>query len=82
MNHFVKVGGYLLAANGQAVCLIIGADYFVRHLETAYPRAFSWGAVVWPLVVATTLHTYYIIIRAMIRWDKARDFSNKPTEED
>ena len=80
MNHFIRIFGYLLGANGQAVFLLIGSAYLVPYLEERFPQNFEWSAVVWPLAVAAVIHSYFIIIRAMIRLEQRRPPTDPPDE--
>lgn len=80
MNQkFIRVFGYVLAANGQAVLLIFASKEIIAYLSSNFPQSFSWDSVVWPTIILVIAHTYYVIIRNLIRSEQ-RDSKEKEND--
>lgn len=67
MNNLSKAFGYLIAGQTQAVALIIAAWLVGDWLNSHYPQSFTWFVVTIPLGVLGVAHTFYILIRYILR---------------
>ena len=67
MNNLSKAFGYLIAGQFQAATLIIAAWFVGEWLNSNYPQDFSWYLVTVPVGVLGVAHTFYILIRYILR---------------
>lgn len=67
MNNLSKAFGYLIAGQTQAVALIIAAWFVGEWLNSHYPQNFSWYVVTIPVGVLGVAHTFYILIKYILR---------------
>ncbi len=61
-----------MAANGQAVLLVVLAFDLVSYLEGHYPGTLPWSYLVWPLCVLIIGHSYYLIGRRIMELEERR----------
>lgn len=80
-SNLFRVFGYLLAANGQAVLLIVLAKKVADYLNYNYPTNFDWASIVWPVAFILIAHSFYVIIASLIRSEKRRNHSDKSGKE-
>ena len=69
MNQFVKGLGYLMAASGQAVSVILAAYFGGAYLKTRYPSFAYWDLLVWSLATLAVMHGFFVIIRNYTRME-------------
>lgn len=63
---------YLMAANFQAVLLIGLAFKLVSYLEKEYSQSFPWDYLVWPICLLIIAHSYYLIMRQIMKLGEKR----------
>lgn len=71
MNNLSKAISYLIAVQFQAVALIIAAWLVGEWLNSHYPRDFSWYVVTIPIGVLSIAHTFYVLIRYVLKTGKS-----------
>jgi len=70
MNPMTRAFSYLIAAQFQAVGLIILAWWGGQYLNEHHPLSFSWYAITFPVAVLGTVHTFYVVVRHALRQGK------------
>lgn len=69
----LRAFGYFMAANFQAVILIGVAFKLVSYLEEHYPVAqLRWAYLVWPACVLIIGHSYFLIMRQILKAEEKR----------
>lgn len=68
----LKVFGYFSAASIQAVVLIVAGFKLVPFLEQEYPISVEWFYIVWPTAILTIFHTYYVVVKLILKIEKNR----------
>jgi len=56
-----------MAAQIQAVTLIMGGYWFGKKLDISHPWQKSWLFVIFPICLVIIAHTFYTVIRFMMR---------------
>lgn len=74
-----KAFGYLLAANFEAVALMIAAWFGADYLNTVLPQSFSWVPVTFTIAGLVIMHSWYVIFKTLLRLDREQRM-NKKTE--
>ena len=72
MHESIRIVGYLMSANVQAVSLIVLAYYSAEYLDQHYPLAFSWQRLLIPVAVVFAAYSYYLILRFIIRLENKK----------
>lgn len=67
MDRNVRGFVYFLAAQIQAATLILGGYWLGKRLDVAYPWSKSWLIVILPLSIVIIAHTFYTVIRFMMK---------------
>lgn len=70
MNKMVRGMSYLLAVNFEAVAVIFGAWMLAKWLDSNHPQQFRWMMVTLPVALLVIAHSFYMVIRALIRLEK------------
>lgn len=70
MDKTTRALSYLIAAQVQAITLIIGAWLIGDWLNDNYPRGFNWYVVTFTVGMLAVIQSFYVIIRQAIRTDK------------
>lgn len=73
MNKMARGLSYLIGASFEAVALIIGAALAGKWLDGNYPQGFRWIAITMPLSLLVIAHTFYVVLRAVVRMEKSED---------
>lgn len=73
MNNLTKAFSYLIAAQVQALTLILGAWWIGDWLNTHHPISFSWYAVTIPVGLLAMTHSFYVVIRYTMKQQKKID---------
>lgn len=71
MNKMARGLSYLIAACFEAVAVIFGAAFAARWLDQNHPQTFRWLAVTMPIGFLVICHTFYVVLRAIVRMDKS-----------
>jgi membrane protein DedA with SNARE-associated domain len=61
---------YFLAAQVQAATLILGGYWLGKELDKKQPWSQSWLMVIMPLALVIIAHTFYTVIRFMLKKEK------------
>ncbi len=72
MNSFAKAFTYLIAAQVQAVMLLLFAWYAGNWLNVNHARSFNWYVVTFSVGILATAQTFYVVVRHAIRQEKLR----------
>lgn len=78
MNSMARALSYLIAAQLQAVSLIMLAWWGGNWLNVNHPLSFSWFAITFPVAVLGTIQTFYVVIRHALRQNKKTEEGKKP----
>ncbi|NDE15643.1 hypothetical protein EBZ80_12005 [bacterium] len=70
MNKMARGLSYLIAACFEAVAVIFGAALAARYLDANHPQGFRWLALTMPVGFLVICHTFYVVLRAIVRMDK------------
>lgn len=79
MNNLSKGISYLIAAQFQAIGLLLISWWAGEWLNEKYPKDFSWYVVTIPIGVVGMLHSFYVVIRYTMMMDKK---NSKKSEEE
>jgi len=71
MNKMARGLSYLIAACFEAVAVIFGAALAARYLDANHPQGFRWLAVTMPIGFLVICHTFYVVLRAIVRMDQS-----------
>ncbi len=71
MNKMARGLSYLIGVSFEAVAIIFGAALAAKWLDANYPQSFRWLTVTMLLALIVIGHTFYIVLRAIIRIDRA-----------
>lgn len=63
MASLTKAFTYVLAAQFQAIGLLLAAWWIGEWLDQNRPLSFSWLAITLPVSVLVMAHTFYVMIR-------------------
>lgn len=70
MSPTVRIFGALISGNFQIALVItllfLSHDYF----EQNYPLGVDWGYILFGVGLGVTIHTYYIMIRYVLKVDR------------
>ncbi|MEY4630319.1 MAG: hypothetical protein RIQ81_439 [Pseudomonadota bacterium] len=69
MNKMTRGFSYLLAVNFEVLVVIFGAWGAAKWLDAEYPQSFRWLMVTVPLAFIVIAHSFYAVIRALMRLD-------------
>jgi len=61
---------YFLSAQIQAATLILGGYWLGKELDKSHPWSMSWLMVIMPLSIVIIAHTFYMVIRFMLKKEK------------
>lgn len=78
MDKTTRALSYLIAAQIQAITLIIAAWLGGDWLNQHYPRGFNWYVVTFTVGMLAVVQSFYVIVRQALRSDK--DSSKKKYE--
>ncbi len=67
MNPMTRALTTLVVINMQVAGLIIAAFWGRDYLSLNYPLGFSWDIIIVPLLLIAIGHSYYIMIRYLLR---------------
>lgn len=70
MNKMARGLSYLIAVGFEAVALIFGAAFVAKWLDGSYPKSFRWLSVTIPVAMVVIGHTFYVVLRAVIKMDR------------
>lgn len=70
MASLTKAFTYLIAAQLQAIGLIIAAWWIGDWLNEQHPLPFNWYAITFPVAVLAVAQTFYMVIRHAYRMSK------------
>lgn len=73
MNKMARGLSYLMGASFEAVALVIGAAIGGKWLDGNYPQDFRWINITMPFSLLLIAHTFYVVLRAVIRMEKSED---------
>lgn len=76
MGKYTQAFGVLIAANFEAVTLILLAHFGGEYLNETWPVSFNWLTVTWVLCMLTLVYSWVRLYRFIIRsWkeDQPRD---------
>ena len=73
MNKMTRGLSYLMGASFEAVALVIGAALAGKWLDTNYPQGFRWISITMPFCLLVIAHTFYVVLRAVVRLEKSGD---------
>ena len=74
-----KLLSYLLAANTEAVALLLGAWWLGNSLNEWSPMDFSWSLVTFVGAGVVIAHSWYLIFRTVFRSQSRAEEVNKKT---
>jgi positive regulator of sigma E activity len=79
MSNLTKAFSYLIAAQVQAITLIVAAWWIGDYLNQHHPIGFSWFAITIPVGVIGVAHSFYVVIRYTLKQaKKAENQEKKP----
>lgn len=81
MNSFAKAFTYLIAAQVQAVMLLLFAWYAGDWLNQKHAQSFNWYIVTFGVGILATAQTFYVVVRHAIRREKLRTGGSMPTSD-
>ncbi len=67
MASLARAFSYLIAAQVQAVALIMGGYYVGEWLNHNYPKGFNWFIVTFIVAMLGVIQTFYQVIRYVMR---------------
>lgn len=70
MDKMTRSLSYLIAAQVQAITLILAAWIAGDWLNERYPKDFNWYAVTFPIGILAVAQSFYVIIRRVIQMGK------------
>ena len=73
MDKMTRSLSYLIAAQVQAITLIIAGWLVGQWLNQKYPADFNWYAVTFPIAILAVAQSFYVIIRRVIELGKDRE---------
>ena len=72
MKQFNKFG-LVMGANFETVAAMFAAFYGAKWLNAHYPKGFDWAAVTHVLGLLLIVRSWYVVLRILIRDQKASD---------
>jgi tellurite resistance protein TehA-like permease len=78
MASLSRALSYLIAAQFQAVGLILVAWWGGNWLNEQHPLSFNWYAITFPVATLAVAQTFYVVIRHALRQAKGETGSRKP----
>lgn len=66
----LKIMSYLLAANAEAVVLIMIGYWLGNWLNEQHPIGVSWFVVTFSIAIAGVGFSFYKVVRALIQMDR------------
>ncbi len=72
MKQFQKFG-LVMGANFEAIAALFMAYYSAEWLNERYPQDFNWSAVTYVLALLLILRSWYVMLRTLIRDQKASE---------
>ena len=60
-----------MGASFEAVALVIGAAMVGKWLDSNYPQGFRWITITMPVSLLVIAHTFYVVLRAVVRMEKS-----------
>ncbi len=73
MGNLTKAFSYLIAAQVQAITLIVAAWWIGDYLNQHHPIGFSWFAITIPVGILGVAHSFYLVIRYTMKQSKKAD---------
>lgn len=73
MNKMTRGLSYLIGASFEALAILIGATLLAGWLDQNHPIAVKWIVVLLPLSLVVVAHTFYVVLRAILRMERATD---------
>jgi MFS family permease len=70
---YSKAFAYLIAAHVNSIGLILGSYWLGGWLNKNWPVSFSWLLITIPLGVLAIGHSFYLIVKTLIRISKDDD---------
>ncbi|MEZ4742865.1 MAG: hypothetical protein R3B45_10535 [Bdellovibrionota bacterium] len=77
MKDIAKAFSYLIAAQVQAVGIILFSLWAAKKLDELYPMRFTWLIVIIPIGILAVIHTFYLILRSLFWQKKAQSSSDE-----
>lgn len=71
MNKMARGLSYLIAACFEAVAVVFGVSFAAKWLEANHPQTFRWIVVLMPIGILVIAHTFYVVLRTIIRLEKS-----------
>ncbi len=65
--------GLVMGANFEAIAALFMAYYSAEWLNEHYPKDFNWSAVTYVLALLLILRSWYVMLRTLIRDQKASE---------
>lgn len=81
MSNLTKAFSYLIAAQVQAITLIVGAWWIGDYLNEHRPIGFTWFAITIPIGIIGVFHSFYIVIRYTLKQSKKSAKDVKGSDE-
>lgn len=63
--------GLVMGANFETIAALVVAYYAAEYLNEKYPKDFNWSAVTYVLALLLILRSWYVMLRVLIRDQKA-----------
>lgn len=73
MASLTKGFTYVLAAQFQAIGVILAAWWFGEWLDKNHPLSFSWLAITLPVAILVIAQTFYVVVRRAYELSKTDD---------
>lgn len=58
---------YLIGASFEGLAILVGGVFLAGWLDKNYPISVKWITVVLPVSLIVVAHTFYVVIRAILR---------------
>lgn len=80
MKEYQKFG-IVMGANFEAVAFAMAAYYSAIWLDEHYPKSFHWSTVTYVLALILIARSWYVMLRVLIRDQKAAATGPEPKSE-
>lgn len=67
--------GLVMGVNFETIGALVVAYYGAEWLNEKYPKDFSWSSVTYALALLLILRSWYVMLRVLIRDQKASEVS-------
>ena len=72
-----KAFGYIIAANFEAVALLVGAWLVGDWLNENVAQNFSWMPITFGAAIVVLVHSWYVIFKTLMRMDREQRLNKK-----